>query len=143
MTVWVTGNAPRNLTRELMAAIGADKGQNDRRGLKVDEHMRVVGAENIWALGDCSISKYPATAQVASQQGAYLGRLFNNLSNEMNEQLHARSQKAAFVDEAEPFQFYNFGKFAYIGDAPHSPRPFQKNSWIYFLYRTQRGDCRA
>lgn len=82
MTVWVAGNAPRALTRDLMTQIGAEKGQNDRRGLKVpsyvvssllillkyapqvDDKMRVIGADGIWAIGDCAISQYPATAQV-------------------------------------------------------------------------------
>src|SRR3954471_24155674 len=32
------------------------------------------------ALGDCSATKYAPTAQVASQEGAFLARLFNSLA---------------------------------------------------------------
>lgn len=32
------------------------------------------------SLGDCSATKYAPTAQVASQQGTYLARLFNTMA---------------------------------------------------------------
>jgi len=40
----------------------------------------VAGADGVYSIGDCAMmeeSPLPATAQVASQQGAYLGRLFS------------------------------------------------------------------
>ena len=50
------------------------------------------GAEDgLFAIGDCTATSYAPTAQVASQQGAYLARLFNqlakrdNLQNRLNE----------------------------------------------------------
>lgn len=35
MVVWVAGNAPRSIVRDLTTKIGADKGQTERRGIKV------------------------------------------------------------------------------------------------------------
>ncbi len=49
--------------------------------LCVDSFLRVVGAEDLLALGDCSLvlgNRLPATAQVAGQQGAYLAHLINS-----------------------------------------------------------------
>jgi NADH:ubiquinone reductase (non-electrogenic) len=46
----------------------------------IDGWLRVVGTEGVYSLGDCSFmvdTPLPATAQVASQQGSYLGRLFS------------------------------------------------------------------
>lgn len=40
----------------------------------------MYGADSVFAIGDCTFmdqSPLPATAQVASQQGSYLGRLFS------------------------------------------------------------------
>lgn len=36
----------------------------------------MLGAPSIFALGDCTSTSYAPTAQVASQQGAYLARMF-------------------------------------------------------------------
>ena len=68
--VWTGGIRSRAITQKLGKAIDASV-QNDRRGLVVDECMRVKGApENtIFAFGDCAFSGKPPTAQVASQQG--------------------------------------------------------------------------
>jgi NADH:ubiquinone reductase (non-electrogenic) len=54
--------------------------QNQRRGLVVDEHLIVKGADGVFAIGDASATKFAPTAQVAAQQGIYLGRLFNKLA---------------------------------------------------------------
>lgn len=47
------------------------------------------------ALGDCSATKYAATAQVASQQGTYLARLFNTMSqtNALEAEIDALKKK--------------------------------------------------
>ena len=43
------------------------------------------GADNgIFAIGDCTATSYAPTAQVASQQGAYLARLFNQMAKKDN-----------------------------------------------------------
>lgn len=41
-----------------MAKIG--DAQNSRRGLLVDEHLRLLGAEGVFALGDCTGSSLPS-----------------------------------------------------------------------------------
>lgn len=52
LLVWATGNTARPITKDLMNAI--PEAQNSRRGLLVDEHLRLLGAEGIFALGDCT-----------------------------------------------------------------------------------------
>lgn len=42
--------------------------------------LKVTGTNNVFSIGDCAFildNNLPATAQVASQEGAYLGRLFS------------------------------------------------------------------
>lgn len=58
--------------------------QTNRRGLTVDGHLRVAGADGVFALGDCTATSYAPTAQVASQQGAYLAKLFNRMAKKEN-----------------------------------------------------------
>jgi NADH:ubiquinone reductase (non-electrogenic) len=118
LLVWVTGNTPRKLIRDAITQIGP-KYQTDRRGLKVDTHFRVLGAKNVWAIGDCAIGTCPPTAQVAYQEGAYLGRLFNNLSDEFNkakESAENTFELDKIVTTAPEFVYRHFGSFAYIGD---------------------------
>merc|ERR1719265_1622257 len=76
--VWVAGVGMRPFTKALCEKIGKDNGQNDRRGLLVDECLRVKGTRpgEVFAIGDCAVSGKPPTAQVAYQQGKYLGRMF-------------------------------------------------------------------
>jgi NADH:ubiquinone reductase (non-electrogenic) len=71
----------------------------------------LTGADGIWALGDCSSTNYPATAQVAGQEGRYLGKLFNNLSeeNQNEKSLEAKLEKFG------TFSYHHFGTFAYVG----------------------------
>ena len=40
--------------------------------------MKGVGDGSVWALGDCAVAGCAPTAQAASQQGKYLGRLFRD-----------------------------------------------------------------
>lgn len=72
-----TGNTARPLTRDLMASLPDT--QTSRRGLLVDEHLRLLGADGVFALGDCTATNYAPTAQAASQQGKYLARVFSQL----------------------------------------------------------------
>lgn len=76
--VWVAGVGMRPFTKSLCENIGKEKGQTDRRGLLVDECLRVKGLPlgEVFAVGDCAVSGKPPTAQVAAQQGKYLGRMF-------------------------------------------------------------------
>lgn len=73
-----------------------------RRGIVVDDCLRVKGTQDVWALGDASATTWAPTAQVASKQGKYLASLFN-------------SQRASLT-EAEPFTYEHAGTLAYIGN---------------------------
>jgi NADH:ubiquinone reductase (non-electrogenic) len=121
-----------------MMQIPAQK--DSRRGLAVNEYLVVNGTENIWAVGDCAITNYAPTAQVASQEGSFLARLFNTmaktdaiekkLSDLSVEQSKAKDDNARNVVFEEikdlqkalrriktigPFQYSHQGSLAYIG----------------------------
>ncbi|EMR09859.1 hypothetical protein PNEG_02040 [Pneumocystis murina B123] len=78
LLVWATGNSPRYVIKDLISRIPEQS--NSSRGLLVNDYLVVKGTENIWALGDCTATKYAPTAQVASQQGHYLAKLFDMLA---------------------------------------------------------------
>jgi NADH:ubiquinone reductase (non-electrogenic) len=137
LLVWATGNAVRGVVRDLMDQIPAQK--NSRRGLAVNEYLVVNGTENIWAVGDCAITNYAPTAQVAGQEGAFLARLFNTMARTEQiegelKKLSAAQQEAKgedrdrILDEIKerqrqlrrtkqigPFQYSHQGSLAYIG----------------------------
>jgi len=104
--VWVAGVGMRPFTRALCEKIGKEAGQTDRRGLLVDPCLRVKGTRSgeVFAIGDCAVSGKPPTAQVAYQQGKYLGRMF-------------RSGKSHLVTdpEAPAFEYNHQGSMAYVG----------------------------
>lgn len=57
--------------------------QTNRRGITVDEHLRMVGTNGtLFALGDCTATSYAPTAQVASQQGSYLARVLHQIAKQ-------------------------------------------------------------
>lgn len=128
LLVWATGNTARQVTRKLMGDLGAP--QEKKRGLAVDEHLQVLGANNIYAMGDCTQTPYAPTAQVASQQGSYLARTFNQKAQadrvqaaledpaiasdaEKVEKLKAQFAKASKIP---PFHYTHQGSLAYIGN---------------------------
>lgn len=136
LLVWATGNALRPLVKDLMSQIPAQK--DSRRGLAVNEYLVVQGARDIWAVGDCAVAGYAPTAQVASQEGAFLARLFNNmaktealeakvqeLSSTLNVQPGNSAQIAKDIESTErqlrrvkdikPFHYSHQGSLAYIG----------------------------
>eukprot|EP01132_Coremiostelium_polycephalum_P000989 gene989-1255_t len=124
LLVWCTGNTPRKITTQLMNSIGTNV-QNNRRGLLVDDYFRVLGADGIWAIGDCSISvnkPLAQTAQVASQQGRYLGRLFNQMADEMDKDKKDREAKTEntqydqILKKQPLFKYKHYGTLAYVGD---------------------------
>lgn len=121
LLVWATGNTSRPVVRNLMAHF--PKTQTMGRGLVVDDWLRLQGSDDIYALGDASATKYAPTAQVASQQGKYLARLFSQLS--LREHLEAEisampesDQKAAKlrrlskVRDIKPFHYSHQGSLA-------------------------------
>lgn len=139
LLVWATGNTPRPLIKEMMSSIPAQK--DSRRGLAVNDFMVVEGTSDVWALGDCTATKYAPTAQAASQQGSYLASLFNTMAKSekvekeisyIDEQMKKSSQLSVEEKEqlkkgremkirtlnsikATPFEYSHQGSLAYIG----------------------------
>ncbi|GAA6034798.1 hypothetical protein JCM8097_009304 [Rhodosporidiobolus ruineniae] len=128
LLVWATGNTARGVTKDLMNRIPAE--QNSRRGLLVDEHLRLLGADGIFALGDCTATNYAPTAQVAAQQGRYLARVFQKLGKKEQlltelEQAKKSAAEPAKLDSLAnavirasnipPFHYSHQGSLAYIG----------------------------
>ncbi|KAH9991979.1 FAD/NAD-P-binding domain-containing protein [Russula compacta] len=126
MVVWAAGNRARGVSIDLMSRL--PDAQKNRRGITVDDHLRMAGTDGtIFALGDCTSSQYAPTAQVASQQGAYLARLFKQLAKRdaLLEQITAEKQEGRSTEGLEkqltklenlrPFHYSHQGSLAYIG----------------------------
>lgn len=136
LLVWATGNAVRPIVKDLMSKIPAQK--DSRRGLAVNEYLVVQGTRDIWAIGDCAVAGYAPTAQVASQEGNFLARLFNNMAktestetriHELSSGLNLQQGNAADaaseiealekqlrrIKDVKPFQYSHQGSLAYIG----------------------------
>ncbi|KAJ2789969.1 NADH:ubiquinone oxidoreductase, partial [Coemansia guatemalensis] len=85
--------------------------QTSGRGLIIDDHLRVKGVRDIWALGDCTVSKYAPLAQVASQQGKWLAQALNQMGAD-NAQTDAFNR---MENSVKPFKYMSNGSLAYIG----------------------------
>lgn len=85
--VWAAGIGARPLVKKLAQKLG----QSDMRGLKVDEDLRVLGTDGVYAIGDCALSGFPPTAQVAAQQGKHVGRAIRDGSDSKFVYHHAGS----------------------------------------------------
>ncbi len=97
LLVWSTGIGPTPFVRSLPFA------RDHAHRLVTDDHLRLEGSAEVYALGDCATPRdlsFPATAQVAQQEGIYLARAFNR---------QARGTTAG------PFRYRHFGMLAYIG----------------------------
>lgn len=125
MCVWAGGIARRPIVEAIARQIDPyGKIQNSRQGLVVDPYMRIKGVadKSVFAIGDCAVCGCAPTAQVAYQQGKYLGRLFRDSSNGMlivERQERTKSKSASFEDEQKPltpvFQYSHKGALAYTG----------------------------
>ncbi|EME86178.1 uncharacterized protein MYCFIDRAFT_88293 [Pseudocercospora fijiensis CIRAD86] len=149
LLVWATGNAVRPLVKDLINQIPAQK--DSRRGLAVNEYLVVKGTDNVWAVGDCAVANYAPTAQVASQEGAFLARLFNQMAKteEIEGKLSALSEEQGKAPNQEardkifgeikdlqkrlrrvkqmgPFEYSHQGSLAYIG----SEKAVADISWL-------------
>lgn len=117
LLVWATGNTARPLIRDLMQKF--PKTQQVRRGLAVDDWLRLDGSEDIYALGDATATRYAPTAQVAAQQGKYLARLFkqlavrdeleSKLANASDEEKAKKERKLRKVKDIKPFHYSHQG----------------------------------
>ncbi|KAL2282808.1 hypothetical protein FJTKL_10417 [Diaporthe vaccinii] len=164
LLVWATGNAVRPIVKNLMTSITAQK--DSRRGLAVNEYLVVQGARDIWAVGDCAVAGYAPTAQVASQEGAFLAKLFNNmakteelesnireLSSSLNlkpgnsadssKQIEEYERQLRRIKDIKPFHYSHQGSLAYIGSekAVADVAWFNGNvasggTWTYLFWRS-------
>lgn len=125
MLIWATGNAKRPIIGNLSSKIEEQK--NAKKGLLVDDRLLVDGTDNIWALGDCTFTKYAPTAQVAFQQGIFLAEHFHRLhdvedlkykiSNSSPDERIDRLKKKLVRSQNNlpPFEYNHQGSLAYIG----------------------------
>ncbi|KAL5504962.1 NDE1_2 [Sanghuangporus vaninii] len=132
MMVWAGGNKARKISLDLMAKF--PEAQANKRGISVDDYLLMKGSKgDIYAIGDCTASAYAPTAQVASQQGAYLARAFKQMAK--RDQLEAKlgevrtnAEPSVPVEEVKkfekqlekarkirPFHYSHQGSLAYIG----------------------------
>ncbi|KAI9057707.1 FAD/NAD-P-binding domain-containing protein, partial [Trametes sanguinea] len=131
LVVWAAGNTLRKVTRDLMAKF--PDVQTNRRGIAVDECLRMLGSNgSIFAIGDCTATSYAPTAQVASQQGAYLARVLAQIAKkdelevrlkelqvatepEAKEEREQIEKRLAKLEKLRPFKYSHQGSLAYIG----------------------------
>eukprot|EP00904_Undaria_pinnatifida_P011571 jgi/Undpi1/7544/HiC_scaffold_22.g10017.m1 len=148
LAVWAAGNGPLPLVLDLIKSIDEQKEKASwgRGRLVTDDWLRVLGAPSVFALGDCAVvddKPLPQTAQVASQQGTYLARLFSR-GFEFSASVPQKTSPSGAADGSEgvpsegeepedvplseklglsvvkgkfakPFQFLNLGILAYTG----------------------------
>ncbi|KAL7333175.1 NADH:ubiquinone oxidoreductase [Mucor circinelloides] len=135
LLVWATGNTARPLIKDLMQKF--PETQQVRRGLAVDDWLRLDGSEDIYALGDATATRYAPTAQVAAQQGKYLARLFKQLAvrdeleaelaNATEEEKARKDRKLRKAKDIKPFHYSHQGSLCYVGsdkavaDLPFGP----------------------
>ncbi|KAI0916563.1 hypothetical protein AcV5_003017 [Taiwanofungus camphoratus] len=131
LVVWAAGNKLRKVTQDLMSKL--PEHQNNRRGITVDDHLRMVGTNgSIFAIGDCTATSYAPTAQVAAQEGAYLARILaqvakrDNLENRLRalQAAGASDESKAEIDSVQkqlskteklrPFKYSHQGSLAYV-----------------------------
>ncbi|KAJ1915851.1 NADH:ubiquinone oxidoreductase [Coemansia sp. S2] len=109
--VWAAGIRARQFAHTLRAKV--PDVQTSGRGLIIDDYLRVQGTEDIWALGDCTVSKNAPLAQVASQQGKWLSKAFNTMAKDRNER--TTSGSSLILTKTSPFVYSSNGSLAYIG----------------------------
>ena len=121
------------------------RAQLQRARPQVDDKLRVAGTDNVFAMGDCaSLRRLPQTAQVASQEGKFLGRAFNEVAERLHtkhrarrassaagataaaiaaegaserERERERESAAGAFESIAPFQYAHRGAMAYVGGA--------------------------
>ncbi|KAJ2013417.1 NADH:ubiquinone oxidoreductase [Coemansia sp. S85] len=114
LLVWATGIKAQPVVDRIRAQFA--QVQTNGRGLLVDEYLRVKGARDIWAVGDCALSGYAPLAQVASQQGKWLARRLNSLATQAVREGKTDADMFGLIEEkSRPFKYSSQGSLAYIG----------------------------
>ena len=118
--VWAAGVGAQKFIGDLIQSNPTQRAFSKRQ-LVVDDWLRVIGMEGVFAAGDCATNLHeplPATAQVAGQQGAYVARLLNReycLECDIPERTEFTRTWIDRAQFAKPFQFLSLGLLAYIG----------------------------
>ena len=116
--IWTAGSRPIIPKIEPPAAL-------ERGRIVVDDDLRLQGTEELFAIGDasiCSGSPWPATAQVAIQQGNHVSKAIAALKR---------------AETPQPFQFRNLGEMLSlgIGDATVTGMGFTLSGPLAFQLR--------
>jgi NADH:ubiquinone reductase (non-electrogenic) len=132
MAVWSSGIKPNDVVNQLGLPLDA------RGRIAVDKRLKVSGADEIYALGDCAgvdSENLAPTAQVASQQGKYLGNALN---------------AAGRGEIPVEFHFKDQGRLAYVGGGDAiADLPFAKikgfPAWVFWrsVYLTKLSSFRS
>jgi NADH:ubiquinone reductase (non-electrogenic) len=118
LLVWATGNTASDFIKDCPLP------KNKRNKIITDDYLRVKGYDNIYAFGDCIETEgkpRPVTAQVAQQEGKYLGKALS---------------KIAEGKKVKPFVFKDLGMLAYIGSrkALADTPKFKGSGFTTFLF---------
>lgn len=96
-----------------------------------DGFLSLTELEMLLADVDKKLKALPATAQVASQQGHYLARLFNRTY---------KGPTVTPVDDFRPFVYHHFGSFSYVGGDKavfdYGPGMWAGGLAAFFLWRS-------
>ncbi|RSH82305.1 hypothetical protein EHS25_006015 [Saitozyma podzolica] len=92
-----------------------------------DEKLSLNEMAEMFMALEKKVTSYPATAQVAAQQGGYLGHMFSKLAKQ-HKVLRANDMPD-LDDEAyhSPFNYHHLGSLAYIGNSA----AFDYNGWSF------------
>lgn len=127
--VWCAGTAAQPLMEKFFDNMPPEA-QAGKGYIAIDDWLRVRGVEDVFALGDCARIPHknlPPTAQVAAQQGAFLGRFLNRgYDHSSPPKLVDKKKASSFLekvwiqqfrqaDTAPPFDFLDLGMLAYVG----------------------------
>ena len=103
---WCGGLKNNELTQRINKLLN----YNDSKGIPVSKSLEVFNTTNCYAIGDCTSTNFPKTAQVAYQQGKYLADRFN--SN---------------FDKKNTFEYKDKGQVCYFGKG----RSAYQNNYIH------------
>ncbi|KAJ3198032.1 ATP-dependent RNA helicase [Entophlyctis luteolus] len=111
LVVWAAGNAVRPVVADLIRKLPKNL-QTSKRGLVIDDWMMVKGARgSIFALGDCTATRWAPTAQVASEQAVFLAKQLSRLHD-------VKTERDAFIAEGkgsvEDFVHQQMEPFVYV-----------------------------
>ncbi|KAG8922136.1 NADH:ubiquinone oxidoreductase, partial [Tulasnella sp. 417] len=121
LLVWAAGNVSRPITRDLMAQL--PQHQTNRRGLLVDDYLRLLGVNDVYAIGDCTATSYAPTAQkeelekkLAELRGERSGLPEGPEGKAKNnaEEIESVVKQLNKASKIRPFHYSHQGSLAYI-----------------------------